>query len=68
MNKKSGIGGKILLGATAVFFYLPILYIIVFSFNDNRLFQLDHHWILPSLAVTISFAAVSSSTVRLSLV
>ena len=36
MNKKSGIGGKILLGATAVFFYLPILYIIVFSFNDSR--------------------------------
>ena len=36
MNKKSGIGGKILLGATAVFFYLPILYIIVISFNDSR--------------------------------
>lgn len=36
MNKKSNIAGKILLGATAVFFYLPILYIIVFSFNDSR--------------------------------
>lgn len=36
MHKKKGIGGKILLGATAVFFYLPILYIIVFSFNDSR--------------------------------
>lgn len=36
MNKKGNIAGKILLGATAVFFYLPILYIIVFSFNDSR--------------------------------
>lgn len=35
-NKKTGIGGKVLLGITAVFFYLPILYIIVFSFNDSR--------------------------------
>ena len=35
-NKKTGIGGKILLGLTAVFFYLPILYIIVYSFNDSR--------------------------------
>ena len=36
MNKKGNLAGKILLGATAVFFYLPILYIIVFSFNDSR--------------------------------
>ena len=36
MKNKGNIGGKILLGATAVFFYLPILYIIVFSFNDSR--------------------------------
>ncbi|MBR5269924.1 MAG: extracellular solute-binding protein [Anaerotignum sp.] len=36
MNKKGNIAGKILLGATAIFFYLPILYIIVFSFNDSR--------------------------------
>ena len=35
-NKKTGIGGKILLAATMIFFYLPILYIIVFSFNDSR--------------------------------
>ena len=35
-NKKTGIGGKILLVATMIFFYLPILYIIVFSFNDSR--------------------------------
>ncbi|MCI5678971.1 MAG: extracellular solute-binding protein [Bacteroidales bacterium] len=35
-NKKTGIGGKILLAGTMIFFYLPILYIIVFSFNDSR--------------------------------
>lgn len=35
-NKKTGIGGKLLLGATMIFFYLPILYIIVFSFNGSR--------------------------------
>lgn len=35
-NKKTGIGGKILLAATMIFFYLPILYIIVFSFNGSR--------------------------------
>ena len=35
-TKQSGIGGKILLGSTMIFFYLPILYIIVFSFNGSR--------------------------------
>jgi len=35
-NKKAGIGSKLLLALTMVFFYLPILYIIVFSFNGSR--------------------------------
>lgn len=35
-KKKTGIGGKLLLALTMVFFYLPILYIIVFSFNGSR--------------------------------
>lgn len=35
-DKKTGIGGKVILGITALFFYLPILYIIIFSFNDSR--------------------------------
>lgn len=35
-KKKKGIGGKIILGIAALFFYLPILYIIVFSFNSSR--------------------------------
>lgn len=35
-NKKTGLLGKLLLAATTLFFYLPIIYIIVFSFNDSR--------------------------------
>lgn len=34
--KKSGAGGKIILALTLLFFYFPIFYIIVFSFNDSR--------------------------------
>ena len=30
-RKKTSLGSKILLGLTVLFFYLPILYIIVFS-------------------------------------
>ena len=36
MKNHSGIGSKIILALTLLFFYLPILYIIVFSFNDSR--------------------------------
>ena len=35
-TKKSGLGGKIILALTLAFFYFPILYIILFSFNDSR--------------------------------
>ncbi len=35
-KKKTGWGGKLLLAGTMLFFYLPILYIIVFSFNGSR--------------------------------
>ena len=35
-EKRHRIGAKLILGITALFFYLPILYIIVFSFNDSR--------------------------------
>ena len=35
-TKKSGVGGKIILALTLLFFYFPILYIIFFSFNDSR--------------------------------
>ena len=36
MKKKTSVGSKIILPLTMLFFYLPILYIIVFSFNDSR--------------------------------
>ena len=36
MKKKSSVGSKIILTLTMLFFYLPILYIIIFSFNDSR--------------------------------
>ena len=37
MKKKTSVGSKIILTLTMLFFYLPILYIIVFSFNDSPL-------------------------------
>ena len=36
MKKKNSVTSKIILILTMLFFYLPILYIIVFSFNDSR--------------------------------
>ena len=36
MKKKHSAASKIILILTMLFFYLPILYIIVFSFNDSR--------------------------------
>ncbi|MDO4812619.1 MAG: extracellular solute-binding protein [Eubacteriales bacterium] len=36
MKKKSGIGSRVILALTLLFFYLPIFYIILFSFNDSR--------------------------------
>lgn len=36
MKKKTALSSKIILALTLLFFYLPILYIIVFSFNDSR--------------------------------
>ena len=35
-TKKGGVGAKLILALTLAFFYFPILYIIVFSFNDSR--------------------------------
>ena len=36
MKKKTSVGSKIILTLTMLFFYLPILYIIIFSVNDSR--------------------------------
>ena len=35
-KSKHSLASKILLGLTVLFFYLPIIYIVVFSFNDSR--------------------------------
>ncbi|MBE6908401.1 MAG: extracellular solute-binding protein [Ruminococcaceae bacterium] len=35
-RKSRGVGGKLILVLTLLFFYFPIFYIIVFSFNDSR--------------------------------
>ena len=36
MKEKRGIGGKLILSLTLLFFYFPIFYIIIFSFNNSR--------------------------------
>lgn len=36
MNKKRFLSRKIIIGAIMLFFYLPILYLLIFSFNDSR--------------------------------
>ena len=36
MKKKTSVGSKIILTLTMLFFYLPILSIIIYSFNDSR--------------------------------
>ena len=36
MKKNSSLSSKIILALTLLFFYLPIFYIIIFSFNDSR--------------------------------
>ena len=36
MQRENKLGSKLILALTLLFFYLPILYIIVFSFNSSR--------------------------------
>ena len=36
MNKKTNIFGKILMVGIIIFFYLPIIYMIIFSFNEGK--------------------------------
>ena len=36
MKEKRSLGSRVILALSLLFFYLPILYIIVFSFNDSR--------------------------------
>ena len=39
-NSKNGIFSKIIMGFTLLFFYLPILYILLFSFNSKKSMQI----------------------------
>ncbi|MDD3049158.1 MAG: extracellular solute-binding protein [Bacilli bacterium] len=36
MKKSKGLGSKIYLGLIILFFYLPIIYMVFFSFNDSK--------------------------------
>lgn len=36
MRKRSGIGKNIYLGVMLAFFYLPIIYMVIFSFNESK--------------------------------
>lgn len=36
MSKRNNVGRKIILGLIFLFFYFPIIYMLVFSFNDSR--------------------------------
>ena len=36
MKKNNRIFGKILMAVMIIFFYLPIVYMIIFSFNDGK--------------------------------
>ena len=36
MEKKKGIGSKVIIILSLLFFYLPIVYIVIFSFNSSR--------------------------------
>ena len=36
MKKEKRIFGKLLMGAMIVFFYLPIVFMIIFSFNSGK--------------------------------
>lgn len=36
MKKTKGIGSKIYLAAIMLFFYLPIIYMVIFSFNESK--------------------------------
>lgn len=36
MKKSKGIGSKLYLGLILLFFYLPIIYMVIFSFNESK--------------------------------
>ena len=49
-RKKTGWGTKLILCLTLLFFYFPIIYIIIFSFNDSRsLTKFSGFFLIPVL-------------------
>ena len=73
MKKSKRTFGKILMILMIVFFYLPILYMVIFSFNDGksltvftgfslRWYQhmLDSHDMMESLYTTFSIALIAT--------
>lgn len=73
MKKEKRIFGKIMMALVTIFFYLPIIFMIVFSFNDSkslthftgfslRWYQtmLKSHDMMESLYVTIAIALLAT--------
>ena len=69
MKKERNIFGKILMVLTIVFFYMPIIFMVVFSFNESKSLthftgfslrwyeaMLKNHGMMESLYVTIIIA------------
>lgn len=73
MKKERRIFGKILMVATIIFFYLPIIFMVVFSFNEGKSLthftgfsmrwyeaMLKNHGMMESLYTTIVIALIAT--------
>lgn len=73
MKKERNIFGKILMVLTIVFFYMPIIFMVVFSFNESKSLthftgfslrwyeaMLKNHGVMESLYVTIIIALLAT--------
>ncbi len=74
MKREKHSAGKLLMGLALVFFYLPIVYMVVFSFNDGksltnftgfslRWYQhmMESHTMMESLYTTFSVALIATA-------
>lgn len=73
MKKDKRVFGKILMGATIVFFYLPIVFMVIFSFNESKSLtnftgfslkwyqhMLESHDMMEALYTTFSVALIAT--------
>ncbi len=73
MKKEKRIFGKVLMACTLIFFYLPIIFMVVFSFNESKSLthftgfslrwydaMLKNHGMMESLYVTILVALIAT--------